>query len=154
MRIVTVALFFIVIIINSPRVTAEEIFDIDKYRGKVVYLDFWASWCGPCRRSFPWMNKLRDKYSEEELLIIAVNLDKKSELAKDFLKANPANFEIVYDPRSNLAKKFKIPGMPSSILFDRRGKVVTVHQGFFIKKIPQYEEEIEIAMRPEAEANR
>ena len=117
-------------------------FDIGHYKGKVVYLDFWASWCVPCRKSFPWMNQLREKYSADDLVIIAVNLDKKKVLANEFLKENPAAFNIIYDAKGIIAKKFQIKGMPSSVIFDRNGKPVIAHTGFFVKKINKYEQEI------------
>jgi thiol-disulfide isomerase/thioredoxin len=121
--------------------TAES-FSLTEYKGKVVYLDFWASWCIPCRQSFPWLNTIRAKYRPNELVIIAVNLDKEHALALDFLKNYPADFQILYDPKAVLAKKFQIPGMPSSLLFDKNGQVVSAHTGFFRKKIPDYEAEL------------
>lgn len=121
--------------------------DIGQYAGKVVYLDFWASWCVPCRRSFPWMNAMRQKYSKDELIIIAVNLDKEHQLAVDFLKTYPADFTVIFDPKGDLAKKYQIPGMPSSILFDKKGQVISAHGGFFNDKIPEYEKQFETAIK-------
>ena len=118
------------------------IVDLSNYKGKVVYLDFWASWCIPCRKSFPWMNKQLEQYSSEDLVIIAVNLDKKRELAEQFLIENPAKFSIVYDPKGQLAKFLKIKGMPSSVIFDRNGNPISAHTGFFEKKIELYENEL------------
>lgn len=123
--------------------TSNNPLNLSQYKGKVVYLDFWASWCIPCRKSFPWMNQLQQKYGHEKLVVIAVNLDKKQKLADDFLEQNPANFKIHYDPKGLLAKKFKIKGMPSSVIFDQAGKPVIAHTGFFTKKIANYEQEIE-----------
>ncbi len=121
---------------------SSDTFNIQDYRGKVVYLDFWASWCIPCRKSFPWMNKMQANYGDKGLVIIAINVDKKRPLAEKFLSQIPANFSILYDPQGKQAKAFKIKGMPSSVLFDKEGQIVTSHTGFFSKKIPQYEEEI------------
>lgn len=117
-------------------------FELSNYKGKVVYLDFWASWCVPCRKSFPWMNKLRQLYSNDDLVIIAVNLDKKRSLADEFLNENPASFNITYDPKGHIAKHYQIKGMPSSVIFDRSGKPIAAHTGFFVKKIKQYEQVI------------
>jgi thiol-disulfide isomerase/thioredoxin len=129
----------------SPHLMAQSkmpIVDLSNYKGKIVYLDFWASWCIPCRKSFPWMNKQLEQYSSEDLVIIAVNLDKKRALAEQFLIDNPAKFNIVYDPKGQLAKYLKIKGMPSSVIFDRNGNPITAHTGFFEKKIEQYQSEL------------
>lgn len=131
-------------VFHAASSVAEEMpLNLAEYKGKVVYLDFWASWCVPCRKSFPWMNTMQQQYSPDDLVIIAVNLDKKKELATSFLDENPANFKILYDPKGQLAKKFQIKGMPSSVIFDRNGKPVVAHTGFFIKKISDYEAEIQ-----------
>ena len=97
---------------------------------QAVELDFWASWCVPCRHSFPWMNKMHKELSDKGLVIIAVNLDENRQDADAFLKAVPADFKIVYDPEGQLAIKFKVKGMPSSYLFNRKGKLVKSHIGF------------------------
>ena len=76
---------------------------IDAYAGKVVIVDFWASWCVPCRRSFPWMNEMVAKYTDQGLVVIAVNLDKEPEAADAFLSEVPADFEIRFDPDASLA---------------------------------------------------
>jgi len=114
-----------------------------KHKGEVVYLDFWASWCVPCRKSFPWMNMVQEKYQTKGFSIISVNLDADYALAQKFLKENPASFSVIYDPKGKLAKHFKIQGMPSSMLIGRDGKIKQRHTGFFAKKIPQYQQEIE-----------
>jgi len=100
------------------------------YRGKVVYLDFWASWCGPCKLSFPWMNALQSKYGAQGLQVVAINLDTKQEDALEFLKTTPGNFHIAYDPKGVMPRQYEIKGMPSSILIDRDGKILAQHAGF------------------------
>ena len=89
-------------------------------KGKVVWVDFWASWCVPCRRSFPWMNTMHRKYGAEGLEIIAVNLDKERALADGFLAETPAEFALRFDPAGALAKEFGVQAMPSSYLARRR----------------------------------
>ena len=73
--------------------------DLSAYKGKVVYLDFWASWCTPCRLSFPWMNEIQQTYGARGLVVIGVNVDHDRALADEFLRANRGTFKIVYDPR-------------------------------------------------------
>jgi thiol-disulfide isomerase/thioredoxin len=105
-------------------------FRLDAYRGKVVYLDFWASWCGPCKQSFPWMNSMQARYAEKGLVIVAVNVDTMRDDASRFLKQVPAQFRIAYDPKGEVAKLYAIKGMPSSFLIGRDGKVLSMHTGF------------------------
>lgn len=114
-----------------------------KHKGEVVYLDFWASWCGPCRKSFPWMNDIQKQYQQQGFTVISVNLDADRALATKFLVETPANFTVIYDPKGKIAKHFKIQGMPSSMLIGRDGEIKTRHTGFFTNKIPQYQQEIE-----------
>jgi len=103
---------------------------IDAARGKVVLLDFWASWCAPCRQSFPWMAELQHRYGPEGLLIVAVNLDRERPPAERFLAQTPAGFRIEYDPEGELATQFDVTGMPMSFLIDRHGRVRERHAGF------------------------
>jgi len=113
--------------------------DLSAYRGKVVYLDFWASWCTPCRRSFPWLDGLVRQFGKYDLVVIGVNMDQSNELAKNFLEDTPANFPIFYDPQGTIATTFKITGMPSAVLIDRTGQVRFQHVGFSDSTKDEYE---------------
>ncbi|MFZ6647150.1 TlpA family protein disulfide reductase [Undibacterium sp. TJN25] len=101
-----------------------------KYQGKLVYLDFWASWCGPCRQSFPWMNEMQSKYGAQGLQIIGVNLDAKNDDARNFLSSTPAHFTIAFDPSGVTPRNYGVKGMPSSLLIGPDGKVLFEHSGF------------------------
>lgn len=103
---------------------------LDKLRGKVVYVDFWASWCGPCRRSFPWMGEMQRKYGDGGLTVVAVNVDRKRDDAQKFLMHTPGAFTIVYDPAGSVASAYDVKGMPTSYLVDRAGRIVAVDSGF------------------------
>ena len=116
---------------------------LEQHKGEVIYLDFWASWCVPCRKSFPWMNQINAEYKEQGFSVISVNLDANRSLAKKFLKESPASFPVIYDPKGKIAKHFKIQGMPSSMLIGRDGQIKSRHTGFFTKKIPSYQQEIQ-----------
>lgn len=120
--------------------------DLRDHQGQVVLLDFWASWCGPCRRSFPWMNDMQAKYGESGLTVIAVNLDQERAAADKFLERYPAQFTIWYDPEADLAKTYTVEAMPTSILLDRQGKIISVHRGFRKKQIDAYEQSIQQAL--------
>lgn len=98
--------------------------------GKVVYLDFWASWCGPCRQSFPFMNGLTAKYRAQGLEVVAVNLDARREDADKFLAEVPAAFTLAFDAHGDSARRYQVMGMPSSYLIGRDGKLIALHKGF------------------------
>lgn len=99
-------------------------------RGKVVYLDFWASWCGPCRQSFPWMNELQSRFGAKGLQVVGVNVDARSTDAEKFLAETPARFSVAYDPAGDTPRHYGIKGMPSSLLIGPDGKVLWTHAGF------------------------
>jgi len=99
-------------------------------KGKVVYVDFWASWCGPCKKSFPFMNELKAKYGAQGFEVLAVNLDAKRGDADKFLTEVPAQFTVAFDTNGESAKRFEVKGMPSSYLVGRDGKIASAHKGF------------------------
>lgn len=113
------------------------------WRGQVVYVDFWASWCGPCAQSFPWMNTLHQRYSPQGLRIVAINLDKQRHAADNFLRQRPAQFMIGFDPAGTVAQTYQVRGMPASYLIDRKGVIRLVHEGFFSKDTAALEREIQ-----------
>lgn len=98
--------------------------------GKVVYVDFWASWCPPCRQSFPWMKALEGKHSNDSLLIVAVNLDKEHAAAEKFLKETSVPFTIIFDSSGYLAEKYELQAIPTSFLYGHDGILRSTHQGF------------------------
>src|ERR1700757_77516 len=89
---------------------------LESFRGKTVLVDFWASWCGPCRQSFPWMNGLEKRYGDKGLAIVAVNLDKDREFADNFLAEVPAEFTVAFDPSGRTAESYKVKAMPTTFL--------------------------------------
>ncbi len=120
----------------------------ESMKGKVVMLDFWASWCNPCQESFPVMDGLQKKYESQGFLIIAVNVDEKRSDMEDFLKKNAVSFAVVRDAAQKLVEKAGIATMPSSLLVDRDGKVRFVHSGFKGKETQtKYEQEIESLLK-------
>ena len=117
--------------------------DLGSYRGKVVYLDFWASWCKPCQKSFPWMNRLLQRYPADKFTVVTVNLDAESESMHRFLSKVKADFDIYHDPSGRIAEAFELEGMPTSYLIDASGNVVKKHIGFYTKSVDKYQREIE-----------
>lgn len=114
------------------------------FKGKVVLLDFWASWCGPCKESFPVMDELQQKYGDKGLVILAVNVDEKVAAMNDFLKDHPVKFTIVHDATKKLVGTANIASMPTSFLIGKDGKVVAIHKGFHGKETAkEYVAEVE-----------
>jgi len=126
--------------------STDGIIKLSQFKGQVVYIDFWASWCAPCRKSFPWMNKMHAKYEDKGLKIIAVSLDTSEDITKKFLKKNPALFNIAYDPDGNVADSYKVQVMPTSYLIGKDGKLIMTHKGFRTKHTEALEEELRKAL--------
>lgn len=119
-------------------------FNLADYKGKVVYLDFWASWCGPCRFSFPYMENLDRIYGGHgDFVVIADDLDTSRASASAFLKSVDVNFPIIYDPKGVLATRFNVGAMPTTVLIGRDGKVRFVHKGFYESREASYTSHVE-----------
>ncbi|NOQ89343.1 MAG: redoxin domain-containing protein [Gammaproteobacteria bacterium] len=127
---------------------------LSDYRGKIVYLDFWASWCQPCRKSFSWMNKMQSLYGKEGFKVIAINLDESRANADKFLKRVPADFDIAFDPRGDTAETYKVRAMPSSYIIDKQGKLVHANLGFHSNDEDKLEEKIRNLLRQSTLASR
>ncbi len=99
-------------------------------KGKVVILDFWATWCEPCRASFPKLQELHERYKQSGLQIVGISLDDDPKEIPSFVKTYGAKFAIASDPSKDLAKKFNVKTMPSSFVLDRKGVVRFTHEGY------------------------
>jgi thiol-disulfide isomerase/thioredoxin len=113
-------------------------------RGKVVLVDFWASWCGPCRESLPVLDKLSKTYRDQGLVVVGVNIDNTPELAREFLSKNKLtlSFAVVNDKKHEVAARYAPPTMPSSYVIDREGRVRSVHAGFRASDAAKLETEL------------
>lgn len=125
---------------------------MDSLRGNVVYVDFWASWCGPCQKSFPWMKSLHERFGSKGLVIVAINLDKDRSAADDFLAKYAAPFQVAFDPSGKTAKAYKVWGMPTSYVVSPTGAILSTHPGFDPKRTAAIEAEIEGALPRPAQA--
>jgi thiol-disulfide isomerase/thioredoxin len=116
--------------------------------GKVVLVDFWASWCAPCKESFPTMNDLQKRYGPQGFIIIGINVDENNSDMVDFLKKQHAEFTVVRDAAQKFVDKVGISTMPTSFLIDTSGKVRFSHSGFRGDETKKnYEQEIESLLK-------
>ena len=115
-------------------------------KGKVVYVDFWASWCSPCKQSFPWMNDMQAKYGPRGLQIVGITVDRKREDAEKFLASTPAKFMVGFDTTGKVAEAYKPKGTPTSYLIGADGVVRVMHVGFKDSDRAELEREIEAAL--------
>jgi thiol-disulfide isomerase/thioredoxin len=155
MKLKSLHLFLIALLVQGSSVWAVEagkplpdlgLAEVQKTKGQYIYIDYWASWCGPCRQSFPWMNALQVKLGPKGLKVVAVNVDAKRADADKFLTHTPAQFTIAYDPQGESAKKLAIKTMPTSMLVSPEGRVLFVHSGFRTEETGQLEAKIAAAM--------
>jgi len=126
--------------INLPSINGSV--KLAELKGKVVYLDFWASWCEPCKKSFPWLHDIKQSYADKGFEVVAVNLDKDRKLADAFLKEMEVNFVVAFDESGESASSYKLKGMPSSYLIGRDGKLYASHIGFKEKDKTKLEQAI------------
>ena len=103
---------------------------LDQYKGQVVMINFWASWCGPCRTEMPILDKLHAKYKPMGFTMIGVNVEPDSSLAATWLKSTPVSFPILFDTKSEVSKLYAVAGMPSTVIIDRKGNLRWLHRGY------------------------
>jgi thiol-disulfide isomerase/thioredoxin len=107
--------------------------NLSAQKGKLIYVDFWASWCVPCKKSFPFMNELHQRFGDQGLEIMAINMDENIADAEKFLSKYPAEFSL-FKGTSEIAKTFNVPGLPVAYLIDENGIVIDKHIGFNDRK--------------------
>jgi thiol-disulfide isomerase/thioredoxin len=116
--------------------------DLSSYRGKVVLVDFWASWCPPCKTSFPALDMLYREYASRGVEVLAVNLDERRRDADAFLSAHPHRLTVLFDPKGSSPVAFGVKGMPSSFVIDRAGNIRFTHMGYSGNVDESYRREI------------
>jgi thiol-disulfide isomerase/thioredoxin len=116
---------------------------LNDYKGKVVLVDFWATWCGPCQKSMPFFNSLFNELKKDGFEIVAINVDEDQETARQFLQSHPVVYSTGYDPDGECPKAYEVKAMPSSYLIDKTGKVRYVHLGYRDSDQPLLREQIQ-----------
>ncbi len=99
------------------------------YRGSVVLLNFWATWCGPCRREMPALDRLARRYRDQGLTVLGISLDEEPAVVKSFIRRLDVRFPILHDPEQEVARAYKVFAYPTSFLLDRQGTVRAVYLG-------------------------
>lgn len=125
----------------------QQTMSLHNYQGKVVYLDFWASWCGPCLESFPFMNQLHTDLHSQGLEVVAVNLDEDLADGQSFLAQHPPKFTVVADADQQCARQLALKAMPSTYLIDRKGIIRATHLGFRAGEAAEFRKTVEAVLQ-------
>lgn len=121
--------------------------DLGKYRGKVVMVDFWASWCGPCKQAFPFMAKVSRRYAARDVVVITVNEERQRTAGEAFLRQVQSRLPVVWDADGTVAKPWAVNELPVTLLFDRTGKMRFRHQGFVLANTAEYETQLDTLVK-------
>ena len=137
--------------VQAPDFTLKSISGENKrlsdFKGQVVLLNFWASWCVPCRQEMPILNDIHKKYEALGFAVLGVNVDQKSEKAIKYLKDTPVDFPVLYDPEGKVSKLYSVSAMPSTAIIDRDGNVRYIHPGYKEGDEQKYRNKIKDLMR-------
>lgn len=128
--------------LSASAASAAAALDLARYRGKVLYADFWASWCGPCKLAFPFMQQLVARYPASDLAVVTINLDRQRAAADAFLRQVRSGLPVIYDAAGDLAQTWKVADMPTSLVFDRKGVLRFRQRGFVAARVAEYEEHV------------
>jgi thiol-disulfide isomerase/thioredoxin len=116
-------------------------------KGQIVLVNFWASWCGPCRQEMPILEQLNTKYHNKGVALIGVNVEPDSAAANTWLKATPVSFPILYDVDSKVSNLYEVQGMPNTVILDRKGVVRYIHRGYSPGAENEYLDQIRALIR-------
>jgi thiol-disulfide isomerase/thioredoxin len=125
-----------------PTLQKDQPTSLKQFAGKVVYIDFWASWCAPCRTSFPLLNQLHEKLKSKGFEVVGINLDEDKANAEKFLKEFPVDFTVLRDAKGEWADQFVVESMPTSFIVDKQGVVQHIHHGFTSGDVNELEQKI------------
>ena len=117
--------------------------DLAQFRGRIVYVDYWASWCASCKQSFPFMNDLKKQFESKGVTVVAISTDKDSKEALEFLNDNKADFIVARDTDSKCRKEFGVKTMPSSYILGKNGELLHTHKSFVKSDIPAITKELQ-----------
>src|SRR5687767_1158153 len=116
-------------------------------KGQVVMINFWATWCGPCRQEMPLLDSIYKQYKDKNFTLLGVNVEPDPKLANDWLKKKPVSFPVLYDVKSDVSNLYQVAGMPSTVFIDKKGNVRLVHRGYKPGDENEYMNNIRMLMR-------
>jgi thiol-disulfide isomerase/thioredoxin len=119
-------------------------------KGQVVMINFWASWCGPCRQEFPALDQIYAKYKPMGFALVAINVESEKADAERFLGATPVSFPILFDPDNKVSGSYGVSAMPTTVLVDRQGRVRWQHRAYKPGDEAKYIEQIRAVLREKA----
>jgi len=111
---------------------------LGQYKGDVVMINFWASWCGPCRQEMPLLDDIYKQYKDMGFVLLGVNVEPDASNANGWLKKTPVSYPILYDPKSSVSQLYQVQAMPTTVIIDRKGIVRYVHNGYLPGDENQY----------------
>jgi len=103
---------------------------LSQFKGNVVLVNFWATWCGPCQQEMPLLDQMYKKYKPAGFTLLGVNVDKEAPAVKELLSRKPVSFPVLLDPENSVSRAYHVADMPSSVIIDRKGNVRYVHRGY------------------------
>jgi peroxiredoxin len=118
-----------------PLLDGGESVSLQDYRGQVLYLTFWASWCLPCRQEMPYLAQLLERHAGQGFEVLAINVDQDIELARAFVEEYGVTFPVLYDPERSVAPAYRVPGYPTHFVVDRRGRIRYTSIGFDLNDV-------------------
>ncbi len=120
---------------------------LSQYKGQVVMVNFWATWCGPCQQEMPLLDQMYKKYKPAGFTLIGVNVDKEGPAVKDLMARKPVSFPVLLDPANQVSKAYHVDEMPSSVLIDRKGEIRYIHRGYRPGDENEYQDRIRLLIR-------
>ena len=128
--------------VQAPAFTLQSVdgkaVSLAQYKGDVVMINFWASWCGPCRQEMPLLDSIYKQYKDMGFVLLGVNVEPDSHSANAWLKKTPVSYPVLYDPNSQVSQLYQVQAMPTTVIIDRRGIVRFVHNGYLPGDENQY----------------
>jgi peroxiredoxin len=120
---------------------------LSQYKGQVVMVNFWATWCGPCQQEMPLLDQMYKKYKPAGFTLIGVNVDKEAPAVKELMARKPVSFPVLLDPANQVSKAYHVDEMPSSVLIDRKGEIRYIHRGYRAGDENEYQDRIRQLIR-------